>query len=249
MRQRTYCRYGVMLFIIVCVSALVCFFLFQNHTTGRISNADGGISAASTYSSRSFFEKNIGQIHPDADFICRSTNHIHYLTSTGSVLKLWNKGKAAPADIVRMNLICGDPDCQGRGVDVLPSRSNYFVGNEPDQWKQDVPHYARIRYENVYTGTDLVYYFRNHCVEFDFVVDPGSTPDSIRFSLTGMDRCKLDEQGNLLLYIGDHNLVWRKPIAWQETDKGSEAIDVRFAKLDNEIGFNVGDYDRRSTYD
>ena len=44
------------------------------------------------------------------------------------------------------------------GLDELPGSSNYFIGNDPKKWRTNVPSYARVKYEGVYPGVDLVYY-------------------------------------------------------------------------------------------
>ncbi|MGH7813392.1 MAG: hypothetical protein ACREQI_05250, partial [Candidatus Binataceae bacterium] len=57
-----------------------------------------------------------------------------------------------------MNLIGANPNAQIEGVDPLPGKSNYFIGNDPKKWRTDVPMYAKVRYRNIYPGIDLVYY-------------------------------------------------------------------------------------------
>jgi hypothetical protein len=44
------------------------------------------------------------------------------------------------------------------GADPLPGHANYFLGNDPKKWRTDVPTYARVKYQGVYPGVDLVYY-------------------------------------------------------------------------------------------
>ncbi|MGI8550401.1 MAG: hypothetical protein ACR2PL_06315 [Dehalococcoidia bacterium] len=44
------------------------------------------------------------------------------------------------------------------GADPLPGIVNYFIGNDPAQWYTNIHTYAKVRYQNVYPGIDLVYY-------------------------------------------------------------------------------------------
>ena len=44
-----------------------------------------------------------------------------------------------------------------RGVEELPGTSNYFLGNDPQQWRTGVPSYAKVVYDGIYPGVDLVY--------------------------------------------------------------------------------------------
>ena len=43
------------------------------------------------------------------------------------------------------------------GVRRLAGKSNYFLKNNPEKWLTDVPHFSRVRYEELYPGVDLVY--------------------------------------------------------------------------------------------
>ncbi len=59
--------------------------------------------------------------------------------------------------ILRMKLV-GAQAAKAVGVEPLASNSNYFIGNDPKKWRRNVPNYARVKYEGVYPGIDLIYY-------------------------------------------------------------------------------------------
>lgn len=65
------------------------------------------------------------------------------------------------------------------GLDELAGKNNYFLGNDPRQWKTDVPTYGKVKYEGVYRGVDLVYYGNQQQLEYDFIVAPGADPKQI----------------------------------------------------------------------
>ena len=44
------------------------------------------------------------------------------------------------------------------GVDELHGKANYFIGKDPKRWCTNVPTYARVKYQDIYPGVDLVYY-------------------------------------------------------------------------------------------
>src|SRR5262249_2019680 len=57
------------------------------------------------------------------------------------------------------------------GIDQLPGKANYFIGRHSWGWKTNVPTYAKVKYENVYPGVDVVYHSSSqHELEYDFVV-------------------------------------------------------------------------------
>ena len=80
---------------------------------------------------------------------------------------------------LRMRLIGANASAPVIGVDELPGRSNYFIGNDPKKWRRNVPNYSKVKYQNVYPGVDLVYYGNQGQLEYDFVVAPGANPRAI----------------------------------------------------------------------
>ena len=88
----------------------------------------------------------------------------------------------APA-VLRMKLVGANPQAKVTGLEELPGKSNYFIGNDPKKWRTNVSNYARVNYANVYPGVDLVYYGKQGQLEYDFVVQPGADPRSIRLAI------------------------------------------------------------------
>jgi hypothetical protein len=95
--------------------------------------------------------------------------------------------------VVKLRVVGSNADAKVSGLDELPGKSNYFIGNNPKKWRTNVPNYAKVQYQNVYPGIDVVYYGTNQRqLEYDFVVAPGADPRAIRVAI---------ETGNLRLEI------------------------------------------------
>ena len=58
-----------------------------------------------------------------------------------------------------------------KGVDRLSAEVNYLL---PNRHYTHIPTYAKVQYHDVYPGVDLIYYFNNHKLEYDFVISPGA---------------------------------------------------------------------------
>ncbi len=99
---------------------------------------------------------------------------------------------------------------------LLPSVTNYYLGSDPAKWRPNVPNYARVRFEEVYPGIDVVYYGTEGKLEFDFIVRPGADPSQIRLSFSGADSMRLNPAGDLVLSAGGRQLIQRKPVIYQE---------------------------------
>ncbi len=91
-----------------------------------------------------------------------------------------DSGRETPDAVLRMRLVGANTAAAVTGAEELPGKSNYFIGNDPKKWHTNVPNYAKVRYQSVYPGVDLVYYGnQGGQLEYDFVVAPGADPSAI----------------------------------------------------------------------
>ena len=125
-------------------------------------------------------------------------------------------GPRTTESVLRMKLVGASTSAAVTGADVLPGRSNYFIGNDPKKWRTNVPSYARVKYEGVYPGVDLVYYGNQRQLECDFVLAPGADPNQIKLSFAGADGMRVDAaSGDLVLKVGDNEVRFHKPAFYQ----------------------------------
>ena len=116
------------------------------------------------------------------------------------------------------------------GMDELPGKSNYFIGNDPAKWRTNVPNYRKVAEHGVYPGIDLVYYGTQRQLEYDFVVAPGAEPRAIRLAFQGADHLRIDSQGNLIASVGGGEVSFERPIAYQETlDGAKQPVVARYS--------------------
>lgn len=211
-------------------------------------NSSASIGKSIAFRSEPFFEENWGQAYPAADYICRDQSTILFLKPTGLIANLPDSLGASRYNPICMELSGSDPAACSKGTGLQKSKSNYFIGNETEQWISNIPHYKQVEYEEVYSGIDLVYYFNNKLLEFDFIVKPGADPDLIGFSFPGAAQCEIDSHGNLQVSANGHDLLYKQPAAWQDLKTGRKTVNVNFAMLeDNKIVFKLGPYHKDET--
>ena len=146
--------------------------------------------------------------------------------------------------VVHMQLLGANPAPQGVGLEELPGKANYFIGNDPQQWRTNVPTYAKVKYAAVYPGVDLVYYGQSRQLEYDFVVAPGADPTVITLGFAGIDHIDMDAQGDLVLSSAGGSLRFQKPVVYQEGDGGRQAIAGHYVrKGSHQVGFHIAAYD------
>lgn len=202
------------------------------------------------------FEENLGQTDPQVRFLSRGRGFTLFVTpgeatlvldgppgsQVSDPLVLTPRGRGA-SKVLRMKFVGGNPESMISGVGPTETSVNYFVGNDPGQWRRNVPAFLRLEDRDVYPGIDLVYRGNRGELEYDFIVSPGADPSNIRMRLEGPDRLRLD-QGRLVAEFGDRRVVEHPPSIYQEIDGERRAVNGSFLVTDNgEVQFDIGVYD------
>ena len=206
------------------------------------------------------FEANHGQTDGLVKYVARGRGYTLFLTPTEAVLVLKNQPLAVsdqqsartdqtknPSQTaLRMQLVGANPHPKIAGLDKLPGKSNYFIGNDPKKWRTNVPNYARVRYQNVFPGVDLVYYGKQRQLEYDFVIAPGADPTAITLAFEGADKLEIDDRGNLVLQIPHGQVIQHAPVIYQEMDGDRQPINGHYVlKGNHHVAFQIGAYDVR----
>src|SRR2546422_3330250 len=167
------------------------------------------------------FETNQGQSDPQVKFLSRGTGYSLFLTADTAVLSLQpsvpsplsHRGRGSHSQsaraVLQMKLVNTNPKTQLIGLNELPGRSNYFIGNDPTKWHTNVRQFSKVRYENVYPGVDLVYYGHQRELEYNFVLQPGADPRTIGMRIQGA-RLR-PEHGDLVLTTRAGDVRLRSP--------------------------------------
>ena len=73
------------------------------------------------------------------------------------------------------------------------AKFNYFLGNDPNKWAQDVPSFGEIVYEDVYPGIDFKMYAFRQTLKYEFLVDPQADASKIKLRYEGSKSLKLED--------------------------------------------------------
>jgi len=197
------------------------------------------------------FEPNLGQVNSSQSdsavkFLARGSGYSLFLDSEGATLALRtpaHAGSAARTESVRMKLAGASPSARIAGTDLLPGKSNYFIGNDRSKWRSNIPQFARVSYEDVYPGINLVFYGKQGQLEYDFQVAPGADPSQAQLEFDGAQKVELSS-GSLILKGHGGSLLFAAPSVYQEIDGRRQPVEGRFAlRASNRVGFEVGPYD------
>ena len=210
------------------------------------------------------FERNQGQVNREAEYVFRASGYNVFLESRQVVLELPMSaseetnvaaaltttaaeseiGTPAPRPEIRMRLVGADRNTELKGIEELPGKVNYLIGNDPARWHTNVPTYSKLRQRNLYPGIDLVYYGRGQQLEYDFIVAPGADPNVIQLGFDGGASIAIDELGNLVLESSGTEIRMLRPLAYQIVESVKLEVEAEYVLLDQEsVGFRMGFYD------
>ena len=144
-----------------------------------------------------------------------------------------------------MTLVNANRGSEAAGRDELPGKSHYLIGSDPAKWRTNVPTYAKVGYEDVYPGVDLVYYGNQGQLEYDFVVAPGADPRVITLAFDGAREVHIDARGELVLGVEGGEIRQHKPVVYQEVAGVRQEVAGRYVmKGKRQVGFRLAEYDR-----
>jgi hypothetical protein len=204
------------------------------------------------------FEPNIGQTDPRVRFLTRARGMTVFFTDTEAVMVLSRSER--PQDdpvcrlkeppkftqtVVRMKLAGAQPPRQWTGLDKQPGISNYFIGNDPKQWRTGIPNYGRAEARGVYPGVDLIAYGNQGQLEYDLAVAPGADPTQVQLAWEGIESLRLNADGDLVLATQVGDVVQKRPRVYQEIGgKQVEVASKYVLAAGNQVRFELARYDR-----
>lgn len=218
------------------LSSFVCAVsaLAASHPTPGIPQAQAALAGLPLR-----FETNQGQWNPEVLYAARSGEGNLFLTGQGPVL-------AGTQRRVEFSLLGGNRTPRLEPLDQLPARTDYYVGRR-EQWRRGISNFARVAYRSVYPGIDAIYYGTQEKLEYDFVVQPGADPNSIRLQFRGADRIHITSEGDLSVEAGGSEFVQKRPVIYQAdpVTAARRPVQGRYRLLANGVvTVKLGRFDR-----
>jgi len=123
------------------------------------------------------------------------------------------------------------------------SITNYFIGNDPSQWKDGVQDFSILKYANLYPGIDLVYKIVDGNLKYEFVVGAGADPEQIVIEYIGADSIEIGSD-SVSIHKGGSIM---KDIELQ-VFQGSSEVECSFSVSNmNQVSFDLGLFDQSRT--
>ncbi|MBI5756025.1 MAG: hypothetical protein HZA12_03790 [Nitrospirae bacterium] len=169
------------------------------------------------------------------------------------------------SELIKLTFLNANPNPEIIAADPQDGKVNYFIGNDPEKWRTNIPTYRAVVYKEVYPGIDIKFYGSNRQMEYDIIVKPGADPSQVQLAYDGIKGLRVTENGDLEISLHPHSpahippflkggegglgeggledkadgdgnkLTQKRPIIYQEIDGKRIVVEGRFKILGNHV--------------
>lgn len=134
-------------------------------------------------------------------------------------------------------------DIMPKGLSPGAGVMNFYIGNNPARWKDNVGTYQKLMYQNVWPGVDLLLQSDGEKLKCNWIVGSGADPEQIVMRYLGADALEPDGTGNLTVRHALGSMTDACPVAFQELDGVKTQVACSFCIKDEmTVGFEIGSY-------
>jgi hypothetical protein len=136
-----------------------------------------------------------------------------------------------------------NPNTTIAGEERLPYCNNYFIGNDPTQWHDNVPNYQRVAYHDIYPGIDLIYHGDAIGLKYDFIIHPGADLSRIQVHYMGDHGVTITPRGELQVQTAYGAIYEDTPLMYQEIHDHTRVVNGGYCLRGPDVfGFEVESY-------
>ena len=234
-------------FLFICLLVLS---FFPNPALAVQATIDRSLTHQKMKSIRLPFIENQGQL---------PSRKIKFYTDTlsGRVAINWQGGIQYSLPVVKDRKIVGiqtlmeapdgNPALFVQGREITSTQINYIIGKDSKGFKKNIPAFNQLDFGHICDGITLRLQAKAYTIEKLFCVAPYADPSDISIRISGGNSAVITPGGELLVQTDAGPVRFTKPMAFQKTPKGMQAVDAAYllTSIGNEIryGFQLGIYD------
>lgn len=219
------------------------------------------------------FIQNNGQINESVKFYEKGKGHATYFTNEGIYVNLQTpqastltgqnkiadglttdvKPKTLNSKLIKLAFLEANKNPEINPGGLQQGKINYYRGNDPKQWKTDIPTYEAVVYLEIYPGIDIKFYGNNRQMEYDLILKPGADLYQVKLAYEGIEKLEIAESGDLEILLKEGKLTQKKPIIYQQIDGKRVTVVGNFKLLESSsktnntqfaYTFEVASYDK-----
>jgi gliding motility-associated-like protein len=123
-----------------------------------------------------------------------------------------------------------------QGKELLSHYHNYYLGDNPNNWKTNVSLYEKLYYKDIYPHIDIAAYSEHVHFKYDWIVNPGGNPQNIQIEYKGLDKIYL-KNGNLYLTTSVGELIEKRPYTYQIINGNKQEVECHFVLNNNVLSY------------
>jgi len=147
---------------------------------------------------------------------------------------------------VEVEFIGASPNMQVVADKPIDSYNNYFIGDDPSKWASNCRIYQAVTLKDVYPNVDVRYYTNNGTLKYDIIARPGADVKKIALKYKGADKMTVKNK-ELIVGTSIGDLTESYPYSYQGSRNGRLAVKTKYLVKDDEVRFDVENYDKNST--
>lgn len=186
------------------------------------------------------FVKNVGQADPGVAFTAGGAGYSLFFTPETTFLV--SEGSDGPV-VFSLGIERQNPSSiTGEGL--LPGKANFYLGNDPSRWYEDVPTYGSIVCHDALLGVDIVFRGTGGVLKREFILAPGADPKRIVLVYGGAKSLRINPDGSLTLVTPSGTLTEQAPVSYQVVEGARVPVASSFFLIGTDrVGFSLGAYD------
>lgn len=123
------------------------------------------------------------------------------------------------------------------------TRVSYFLGDNPKDWRSEVPTHVSVELGEVWPGIGVSVVSKHGAVEKIFTVAPGASTSAIRMQVDGATSLGVGEDGKLIVGTGLGEVAFSRPLAYQDRSASRRPVAVSYWTTEKTYGFRLGTHD------
>jgi hypothetical protein len=207
-----------------------------------------GASAKETDSKNApLFTENKGQLtdqdhklRPDISYYGQSDGLSYFFKANGISYQLHEKGKKEneyQVSRIDMTWLGANAGAKVVAQNTATGTDNFY--NTQNSPVTGVHSFGDLKYEGIYQGIDLHYYYKNGSLKYDFIVAPGKDYKQIQIKVDGATAVTQNRDGSISVSTANGTFTEAMPVAYQN----DKEIKTSWVLENNVLSFQLASYD------
>jgi len=186
------------------------------------------------------FYENIGSFPEPVEFYSQLEDGYLFISESGEIVYSFNTENISRKWVLRESFVNATRTPQPSGQKISEAMISRI---HPDVRKTGkISAYTSLSLGEVYDGISVELVSRDGNVEKIFTVESGIDPKQIKVHVEGSKTKDISLNGEMVFVEEEYEISFTKPVAYQIIDDDYHFVDIEYTLINEDYGFEVGDY-------